>query len=435
MQIKVRKGDFQDRFLFSGSKFPAMIAAIGTGKTLCLLGKIYNYCEDYPGTTALIVRKEYTDLRDSTIRDFERYFQCSIDSNKEYKLPNKSVIMFRHAAEIAVLKNINIGIAGIEQAEEFSDDTQFQFIRDRLRQENGAKVHPLCVIGNVNGDNWIKHLWKDGTLQESELFEATTFDNQHNLPEDFIADLKRMEKEAPAHYKQYVLNDWTITIDQFMLISPASLEALKEIKSYRSLVKRLVSCDPATGGDECVLYMLENDEVKEAKYLHENDTMKIAGEMQIMARRWSINDYVLDSIGLGKGVGDRLREMGGDVVEINSASEPSDKEHFYNLRAEMWWYVSKLVLDKELPYPQDPELRRQLTNLKYKVINSNGRLQLESKDETRKRLGRSPDRADAFVYGVWQSQYVAPYKHKDRWAKDPVSPGGVRGGAKSAMLA
>jgi hypothetical protein len=55
-----------------------------------------------------------------------------------------------------------VGIAGIEQAEEFEDDKQFQIIRDRLRQENGSPVRPLVVIANANGHNWIHSLWMAG---------------------------------------------------------------------------------------------------------------------------------------------------------------------------------------------------------------------------------------------------------------------------------
>ena len=127
-QIKVKEGDFQHRFLSSTAKYPALIAGVGTGKTLCLLVKLFDYCERYPGTTALIVRKEYTDLKDSTIKDFQNYFSVTVGSDKDYKMPNGSVIMFRHADEIEVLKNINLGIAAIEQAEEFEDEKQFVFI-------------------------------------------------------------------------------------------------------------------------------------------------------------------------------------------------------------------------------------------------------------------------------------------------------------------
>ena len=39
-----------------------------------------------------------------------------------------------------------------------------------------------------------------------ELFTATTFDNRHHLPADFISDLEKMETESPKKYNRYVMN-------------------------------------------------------------------------------------------------------------------------------------------------------------------------------------------------------------------------------------
>ena len=377
-----------------------MIAGIGTGKTLFLLLKIWKFCEDYPDTLALVVRKEYTDLRDSTLKDFTRYFNVKVDGNKEYHFPNKSTIMFRHGDEINVLKNINLSIFGIEQAEEFENEETFTFLRDRLRRDN-SPFRQGCIIGNVNGDNWIKRFWKQGELKDSVLFEADTFANTENLPADFIEDLKRLETEAPAHYKQYVLNDWNITPDQFVLIRAENLEALKCVAFYRHLTKRIISCDPSQGGDECVVYVIDNTKIIEERLMHENDTMKIVGELMILGQKYGCKDYAIDTIGIGKGVGDRLTELGMNVNYINSSERADEPERFYNRRTEMWWYLMERILKREVDFMIDPELRRQLTSTRYKVVNSNGQIKLEPKEETKKRLDRSPDRADAFVYGIW----------------------------------
>ena len=60
--------------------------------------------------------------------------------------------------------------------------------------------------------------------------------------------------------------------------------------------------------------------------------------------------------------------------------------------------VAKSWLSQELPVqiPPDEELLNDLCSVNKKYDNK-GRLQLESKDEIKKRLGRSPDKADAFV--------------------------------------
>jgi len=389
--------------------------------------KIWKFCEDYPNSLALVVRKEYTDLRDSTLKDFNRYFNVNVDSNKEYKFKNGSVIMFRHGDEINVLKNINLSIFGIEQAEEFENEETFIFLRDRLRRDN-SPFRQGCIIGNVNGDNWIKRFWKQKELRDSVLFEATTFDNQDNLPLDFIDDLKRLEIEAPAHYKQYVLNDWNITPDQFVLIRAENLELLKGVIFYRHLTKRIISCDPSQGGDECVIYVIENTKIIDERLLHENDTMKIVGELMILGQKYGLKDYAVDTIGIGKGIGDRLIELGQQVQYINSAERADDPVRFYNRRTEMWWYLMERILKREIDFMIDPELRRQLTSTRYKVVNSNGQIKLEPKEETKKRLERSPDRADAFVYGIWGCRDIV---EQDYYNVGEVDFSGMMAGGRS----
>lgn len=202
--------EFQAKFFFSAVRFPAFVAAWGTGKTLWGIARALACATKVPNNLILIVRREFTDLRDSTIKDFERYTNLKLDGNKEVHFDNGSIIMFRHGAELDTLKNINLGAFFIEQAEEFNDDSQFQFLRGRLRRDN-VPFHSGWVIANTNGHNWIWKLWKQQKNPEYELFEATTFDNEQNLPKDFISDLHRLEKEAPAIYRRYVLNSWEET--------------------------------------------------------------------------------------------------------------------------------------------------------------------------------------------------------------------------------
>lgn len=367
------------------------------------------YSELIPNNLGIVFRKEFTDLRDSTIKDFEKYTGLKVNSQRDVILPNGSVIMFRHIEELNNIQNVNLGWYLLEQGDELDSDLEFFLLFGRLRRDLkptqefidlGLPVRSGFVIANA-GDNWIKPLWKDRKLDESSLEEATTWDNQDVLPKDFLDSLRILEKTKPEIYKQYVMNDWSVTADQFILIKPAMFDLLKGVIFYREYNKRVVSCDPATGGDECVIYVLENGKQLDENILHINDTMKIAGEMVVMAQRYGINDFAVDAIGIGKGISDRLSEMGKRVNAICSADKSSNDERFYNLRTEMWWYAMEQIQAREIDYPQDEELRKQLSSVRYKVINSNGKIQLEPKDETKKRLGRSPDRADAFIYGLW----------------------------------
>jgi hypothetical protein len=121
--------------------------------------------------------------------------------------------------------------------------------------------------------------------------------------------------------------------------------------------------------------------------------------------------------------------MGKRVNPINSAEKSSNDERYYNLRAEMWWHAMEEIQNCNVDYPLDEELRRQLSSVRYKVINSNGKIQLEPKEETKKRLGRSPDRADAFIYGLWALKNITPDSNASYDINfDHQVAGGGRGG-------
>jgi len=102
----------------------------------------------------------------------------------------------------------------------------------------------------------------------------------------------------------------------------------------------------------------------------------------------------VDSIGLGGGVCDRLRELGLPAVGINSSESPSSKQTYINLRAELWFKVKAWLEGRDVSIPKDDDLLAELVSAKYKFTSS-GKMQLESKDAMRKRGLRSPDLADA----------------------------------------
>lgn len=104
----------------------------------------------------------------------------------------------------------------------------------------------------------------------------------------------------------------------------------------------------------------------------------------------------VDSLGLGAGVVDRLRELGLPVRGINVSELPAMKDRYRNLRAELWYTCRDWFEPMDASIPDDDELISQLIAVKYKYA-SNGKLQIESKDEMDKRGLESPDVADALM--------------------------------------
>lgn len=388
-----------------------MVSGIGTGKTMMLLYKIRQFCLDYPNTLALIVRKEFTDLRDSTMKDFERYFLEKPSSDKDFKYQNGSVIMFRHASEIAVLKNINLSIFGIEQAEEFEDESTFTFLRDRLRRDN-SPLRQGCVIANANGHNWIYRMWVNNPASDDfDVSTASTFDNADNLPADFVADLKRMELEAPNHYKQYVLNSFEEVGQDDLLLTGQSVYQSPNLIFYdEGIIKRILAVDVARfGEDETVFTIIQSNNIRQwtQVYQHtwkEKPLTEVVGKTLDLCREFSPDIVAIDDCGMGGGVTDRLSEQ-RNAPEAFIGNEKSSNILYTNKRSEGFFRMKEYFDKGDIKIMNDPILTEQLLSIRYKY-NSNNIKSIVTKDEMRKDNIKSPDRADALMMALYYTDRV-----------------------------
>lgn len=107
-------------------------------------------------------------------------------------------------------------------------------------------------------------------------------------------------------------------------------------------------------------------------------------------------EILVDVIGLGAGVVDRLRELNLPVRGINVAELPALEGHrFHRLRDELWWKAREWFEARDCTMPKDDGLVDELCGPVY-TVTSAGKIQVEPKAQMKRRLGRSPDKADAF---------------------------------------
>ncbi|HEY8354547.1 MAG TPA: hypothetical protein VIK69_05970, partial [Methylophilaceae bacterium] len=104
----------------------------------------------------------------------------------------------------------------------------------------------------------------------------------------------------------------------------------------------------------------------------------------------------VDVVGIGAGVADRLKELNWPVREMNAGDVAYDKERFVNRRAEWYWALRERFREGDIAIEPDDELAAQLASLRFKY-DSRGRIQIESKEDMRKRGLPSPDKADALM--------------------------------------
>jgi phage terminase large subunit len=114
----------------------------------------------------------------------------------------------------------------------------------------------------------------------------------------------------------------------------------------------------------------------------------------------------VDGVGVGAGTVNELKRLGHVVQSLLGSAAPvplpDQEERFLNLRSQMWWQAREDLRLGRLGVPADEELFADLTTPRWGL--QKGKIVVESKDELKKRLGRSPNKGDAFVYWNWVRQ-------------------------------
>ena len=175
-----------------------------------------------------------------------------------------------------------------------------------------------------------------------------------------------------------------------------------------------VGVDPARGGgDKTVLALRAASVIADLRRYVHSDTMTTTGHVSGVLNAHK-GQAVVDVVGIGAGVFDRLREMGCSVVAFNAAEHTDELDRsgepgFANRWAAAWWKMRERLdpaTGSDIALPPDDLLTGDLTAPHWRVT-SGGKIQVESKDEIRARLGRSTDDGDAVVMAFYEDPNAA----------------------------
>lgn len=134
----------------------------------------------------------------------------------------------------------------------------------------------------------------------------------------------------------------------------------------------------------------------------------------------------VDITGLGAGVYDGLKELEKaediEVVGVQFGATAIEAQRFVQVRDELWWMVREWLEDGGLLPPGNSELESDLVAPVY-LFDGRGKLRVSSKDDMKKVLKRSPDRADSLALAVYEPPAVTLPK-SDRERKPRTTMGG-----------
>jgi hypothetical protein len=234
----------------------------------------------------------------------------------------------------------------------------------------------------------------------------------------WVEDRRRDWGEGSPLWQAKVLAEFPDVSDEY-LISPAMIQLGLDTE-LPGLTKGRYGADVSRmGTDKTVVYRNRGGVIRYVDGWGMTDTMQTTGKFKnILDTHHQTNrpPMVIDVVGLGAGVFDRLREMGYPAVSFSGAERAWRPDKFKNRRAEVYWTfrndLEAGLIDLD---PADTELQAQLQNIKW-WVDSSGRIQIEGKEDMRERGVKSPDRADACVYSM---------VHSGPMVVQPISQGSI----------
>lgn len=213
---------------------------------------------------------------------------------------------------------------------------------------------------------------------------------------DWVAD--KYDKWGPTspRYQSRVLGRFPDLSEDQVITSHVVAAAIA--RSLRPEGEHVLSADVARlGNDSNVIGERRGYVARIIDSTKKRRATDTAGRIAYHMRRTGAERVQIDEDGVGGPVLDILLEMGINAVGIKFAGEAVEKERFANRRAEMYHYVQELGEQGNLDLPDDDDLAAELTSVRIKHFNSRGQIVLEEKKEHKRRIGSSPDRADAIV--------------------------------------
>ncbi len=243
------------------------------------------------------------------------------------------------------------------------------------------------------------------------------------VSEAYVNEMKSRYGEESNAYRIRVLGEFPLADDDTVI--PVELVDSAQVRDTKPspTAPTVWGLDVARfGSDKSALCKRQANVVHEIRKWAGLDLMQLTGAIVAEYEATPSNarpvEILVDSIGLGAGVVDRLRELKLPARGINVSESPAMGTTYINLRAELWFRVKAWLEARDCRIPRDDQLFAELVGPRFS-FSSNGKMKVESKDEMRRRGLGSPDMADALCLTFAGNAATALYgrQHSQNWSQ------------------
>jgi hypothetical protein len=290
-----------------------------------------------------------------------------------------------------------------------------------------------AAAGSMSGHNALTILLGNPVRSSGFFFEThnrlkdewwtkrVSCEDSARVSQEYIDDMKSRYGEESNAYRIRVLGEFPRSDDD-TIIPMELLESAKhrDTRAYED-APIIWGLDVARfGSDSSVLCKRQSNVVHTLERWRNLDLMQLTGavvaQYEACDHKSRPAEILVDSIGLGAGVVDRLIELKLPARGINVSESPAMGGTYLNLRAELWHKAKAWLEKRDCKIPNNEDLIGELATVRY-TFTSNGKIKIESKDDIRKRGLKSPDMADAFVLTFASDAATISWGSNNSWGK------------------
>lgn len=432
MGITISKKVFNPAYLHlmdDKKRFKVVYGGSGSGKSVFIAQMLLYKMLSVKGCNILAVRAVDNTLRFSVftlfkrmigewgllehfkIRDTDMKIQCTLNGNE---------LMCKGMNDSENIKSItfttgNLTDIWIEEASEI-DVADFRQLNLRLRGKDGVDKQIIVSFNPTSDQLWLKKTFFDTERDDVTICKTTYKDNKF-IDEEYAKQLEQLKLEDIVYWDVYCNGNWGV-LDTTNVIIPIKLLLQAKTNIVEPNYKVVIGVDVARFGDDSsVIYYRYGNAVQEPISIKSSSLVDLSITIQELYRSIRASTPFLDltinidGTGVGGGLVDILNANKPNYVtvnEINFSQRPTEPNKYDDITSEMMFNVKRILTEENVSIPSHEQTISELSSRMYKITEKH-KYKAESKADFKKRLGKSPDYADAFMLMFYKVKQVVFY--------------------------
>ena len=393
--------------------------AAGGGKSYLLCLWAISLSLEHDGIRGLIGRSKLDALKKTTLNTFyDLCKQLGLAAGEHYNYNGVSnIITFYNGSEIILkdlfhypsdpnydsLGSLELTWAAVDECSQISEKAK-QILSSRIRYKlDELNLIPKLLLTCNPSRGWVYNDFyqpsKEGVLPKHRAFiQSLVSDNKH-ISKHYIGQLSKLD-EISKQRLLYGNWDYEDTDGKLMaydkILEAFSVDAERGTKYITADIARY-------GADKTVIVLWDGLNAESFKIIDSSSMVEVAEAIRAMQMQHQVllSNIIVDEDGVGGGAKDILRCKGF----VNN-SRPLKGENYTNLKSQCYYMLADLINKGELGInTNDISIKQQLIDelsiVKRKDADKDGKLAIIGKDKIKLELGRSPDISDAIMMRMY----------------------------------